>query len=481
MRKIRNFVNGKFLEPEGEGKYDVYNPAEGKVIATVPEARREDINDVVDRAWEAQLKWSKVPITDRIKFLFKLENIMWEEIDDLARITTTEHGKTVEESRGDIIRAIQNVESAAAATYHIMGENNRNIARDVDEELIRVPLGVFGIISPFNFPVMIPFWFIPYAIMMGNTVIVKPSEKTPMSMERSMEIIKKSGIPDGVVQMINGGGEAVNFMLENKKISGISFVGSTPVAKYVYEKGILNGKRVQAGASAKNFIMVMPDADLDSNMSNLIGSFFGNAGERCLAGSVLVTLPENHDKVIKKFEEATRKLKVGNGLEPGIDMGPLIRKEHMERVKEYIASAEKDGGKIILDGRKIDMKGKEGFFLGPTIIDDVSPSMKVAKEEIFGPVASVITANDFDEAIDIINSSRYGNASTIYTTSGHYAREYTEKVQAGNIGINIGVAAPIAFYPFSGLKESFFGDLHPQGGKDHILFFTERKVIISKW
>ncbi len=481
MRKIKNFINGKFVEPEGMEKYDVYNPAEGKVIAKVAEASREDVKNAVDLAYEAQIKWSKVPIPERIKFLFRLENIMWDEIDEIARVTTIEHGKTLEESRGDFIRAIQNVESAAAATYHMMGENNRNIANNVDEELIRVPLGVFGTISPFNFPVMIPFWFIPYAIAMGNTVVVKPSEKTPMSMEKSMEMIKKAGIPEGVVQLINGGGEAVNYLLENDKISGISFVGSTPVAKYVYERGIAKGKRVQAGASAKNFVLVMPDADLDANIDNMIGSFFGNAGERCLAGSVLVTFPENHDKVLKRFEERARSIKVGNGIENGVEMGPLIRKEHRDRVMEYIESGEKEGGKIILDGRRTDLLKKEGFYMGPTIIDNVHPEMKIAKEEIFGPVASIVTAKNFNDAIDIINSSQYGNASTIYTTSGHYAREYTERVQAGNIGVNIGVAAPIAFYPFSGMKQSFFGDLHPQGGKDHILFFTERKVIISKW
>ncbi len=482
MKKIRNFVNGKYVEPEGEEKYDVFNPAEGSIIARVSEASKDEIDRAVDDAYDIQQKWSKVPIPERIKYLFKLENIMWEEIDELAKVTTIEHGKTLDESKGDIIRAIQNVESAAAATYHMMGENNRNIANGIDEELIRVPIGVFGIISPFNFPVMIPFWFIPYAIAMGNTVVVKPSEKTPMSMEKSMELIKKAGIPDGVVQLINGGGEAVNYMLENKKISGISFVGSTPVAKYVYEKGISNGKRVQAGASAKNFVLVMPDADLDANIGNMISSFYGNAGERCLAGSVLVTLPENHDKVLKKFEEHARKLKIGSGLNPETEMGPLIRKEHLERVKQYIDSGEKEGGNIILDGRKMgDKLPKDGFFLGPTIIDKASVDMKIVKEEIFGPVAAIVTAKDFNEAIEIINSSKYGNASTIYTKSGYFAREYTERVEAGNIGVNIGVAAPIAFYPFSGMKQSFFGDLHPQGSKDHIMFFSERKVIITKW
>ncbi len=482
MRKIKNFVDGEYVEPEGNEKYDVYNPAFGEIIAKVSEARRDEIDRAIDLAYDAQKTWSMVPVTERIKYLFKLENLMWENIDKIAEITTIEHGKTFEESKGDAIRAIQNVESAAAATYHIMGRNNKNIARDIDEELIREPIGVFAIISPFNFPLMIPFWFLPYAIALGNTVIVKPSERTPMSMEFAMDLIKKAGIPKNVVQLVNGGSEAVNYILENEKVNGISFVGSTPVAEYVYKKGTSSGKRVQAGASAKNFVLVMPDADLDANIKNIIGSFYGNAGERCLAGAVLVTFPENHDRVLKIFENEARKLKIGYGMEKDVDMGPLIRKDHLERVKGYIEIGEKEGAKVVLDGRSYKNESyPNGFFLGPTILDNVTPDMTVAREEIFGPVASFLTAQNFDDAIEIINKSKYGNASSIYTRSGKYAREYVQRVKAGNIGVNIGIAAPISFYPFAGMKKSFFGDLHPQGGIDHILFFTDSKVVITKW
>jgi len=482
MRKIKNFVDGEYVEPEGNEKYDVYNPAFGEIIAKVSEAKRDEIDRAIDLAYDAQKTWGMVPIPERIKYLFKLENLMWENIDRIAEITTIEHGKTFEESKGDAIRAIQNVESAAAATYHIMGRNNKNIARDIDEELIREPIGVFAIISPFNFPLMIPFWFLPYAIALGNTVIVKPSEKTPMSMEFAMDLIKKAGIPKNVVQLVNGGSEAVNYILENERVNGISFVGSTPVAEYVYKKGTSSGKRVQAGASAKNFVLVMPDADLDANIKNIIGSFYSNAGERCLAGAVLVTFPENHDRVLKIFENEARKLKIGYGMEKDVDMGPLIRKDHLERVKGYIEIGEKEGAKVVLDGRSYRNESyPNGFFLGPTILDDVTPDMTVAKEEIFGPVASFLTAQNFDDAIEIINKSKYGNASSIYTKSGKYAREYVQRVKAGNIGVNIGIAAPISFYPFAGMKKSFFGDLHPQGGIDHILFFTDSKVVITKW
>ncbi|MFP3255223.1 MAG: CoA-acylating methylmalonate-semialdehyde dehydrogenase [Thermoplasmata archaeon] len=482
MRIVKNFVNGAYEEPTGEVKYPVYNPAFGEKIAMVAEAKRDEVDRAVDLAFDAQKKWSEIPIPDRVKILFKLETLMWDSIEEIAEITTIEHGKTFEEARGDAIRAIQNVESAAAATYHIMGSSNKDIASGVDEELIREPLGVFAIISPFNFPLMIPFWFLPYAVALGNTVVVKPSEKTPLSMEKSMELIKKAGFPDNVIQLLNGGKEAVEYILENKKIAGISFVGSTPVAEYVYKKGTSLKKRVQAGASAKNFILVMPDADLEKNIKNIIGSFFGNAGERCLAGAVLVTFEENHDSVVKKFVDAARELRIGYGMEKDVDMGPLIREEHRSKVKEYIESGINEGAKILLDGRKYrNERYPNGFFLGPTVFDYVTEDMRIAREEIFGPVASVIKVDNFDHAIEMINRSRYGNASSIYTSSGYYAREYVKRIKAGNVGVNIGVAAPIAFYPFAGMKDSFFGDLHPQGGLDHILFFTDSKVVISRW
>lgn len=480
--KIRNYIGNKYVEPEGEGKYDVYNPALGEVIAKVSESTREEVNNAIDLAHSAFIKWSETPVPDRIKLLFKLQTLMYEHMDEIAEITTKEHGKTFEEAKGDLVRAIQNVESAVAATYSSMGVTNKNISRDIDEELIKVPLGVFAIVSPFNFPAMIPFWFAPYAIALGNTVVIKPSERTPMTMNYIIDLFRRAGIPENVVQLVNGGKDTVDYLIENDKIVGVSFVGSTPVAKYIYSKAKSLKKRVQAGASAKNFVLVMPDADLKSTINNIIGSFFGNAGERCLAGSVLVTFKENHDAVRDLFVQEARKLRVGYGLEKNIDMGPLIRKEHKEKVESYIQSGIDQGAKLLLDGRtlKVDMY-PNGFFLGPSIFDDVSLDMKIGQEEIFGPVASIMTVDNFDEAIEKINSSKYGNASSIYTRSGYYAREYVKRVEAGNIGINIGVAAPISFYPFAGMKDSFFGEIHPQGGLEHVDFFTDRKVVISKW
>ncbi len=435
--------------------------------------------DAAQRAFE---KWSRVPVTERIKVLFRLEGLLTEHLDELAATITREHGKTLSEAKGEVVRAIENVEAAAASVYHAMGKNNLGISRGIDEDLYRVPVGVFAVVCPFNFPLMVPFWFIPYAVGLGNTVVVKPSEKTPVTMNIVTRLLDEAGVPPGVVNLVNGGSKTVDALLDSPSVKGVSFVGSTGVARQIYVRAASNHKRVQAGASAKNFELVMPDADLRVAIPSLISSFFGNAGERCLAGSVLVTLPENHDRVVRLFSEAASKLRLGYGLDQNVDMGPLIRRDHLERVKHYIEVGVSEGAKLLVDGRNTRVEAyPNGFFLGPTVFDHVSLDMTICREEIFGPVASIVTANDFDEAIQMINSSRYGNAATIFTSSGHYAREFVSRVEAGNVGVNIGVAAPIAFYPFGGMKDSFFGDLHAQGGEDHVHFYTDPKVVISRW
>jgi methylmalonate-semialdehyde dehydrogenase [acylating] (EC 1.2.1.27) len=479
---LPNYVGGRRVEVTSEIRYPVYNPAFGSVIAEAPESGVDHVASAVDVAETAFEKWSRIPVTERVKFLFRLERLMSERLDELAATVTREHGKTLSEARGEVLRAIENVEAAAASVYHIMGRNNLDISEGIDEELYRVPLGVFGVVSPFNFPLMVPFWFIPYAVGLGNTVVVKPSEKTPVSMTLITRLFEEAGFPPGVVNVVNGGTKSVDALLSNPKVEGISFVGSTSVAGYIYSRGTASHKRVQAGASAKNFEVVMPDADLNLVIPSLISSFFGNAGERCLAGSVLVTLPENHERVLKLFVDAASRLRLGYGLVAGVDMGPLIRREHLERVKRYIEVGESEGARLVLDGRGVRLNDyPDGFFLGPTVFDEVSADMRISREEIFGPVASVMTVRNLDEAIEVINSSRFGNAATIFTSSGHHAREFVSRVEAGNIGVNIGVAAPIAFYPFAGMKDSFFGDLHAQGGDDHIYFYTERKIVISRW
>ncbi|PMP91711.1 MAG: methylmalonate-semialdehyde dehydrogenase (CoA acylating) [Caldisphaera sp.] len=482
IRSVKNFVDNKYIEVESDKYYNVYNPAFGEIIAKVYETPKENIEKTLTSSINAYEKWSKLPITERIKYLFKLHELIQSNINEIAKITTNEHGKLLSESRGDVIRTLENIEAAASEVYHMMGKNSNEIASNIDESLIRVPLGVFLIISPFNFPLMVPFWFIPYAVATRNTVIVKPSEKTPLSIEFIGELINKAGFPDGVINIVNGASETVNNLIDKKEIKGIGFVGTSSVAEYIFKKVSENHKRIIANGSAKNYALVMPDANTDQAIPNLISSFFGNAGERCLANSVLITFKENHDKVLEKFKEAGRKLRLGYGLDNDVDMGPLIREEHRQRVKSYINYGEENSIKLILDGRSnVPEKYKKGFFLGPTIFDDVPLNTKLIKEEIFGPVASVIIADSFDDAIEIINSSRYGNASSIFTESGYYARRFINEVQAGNIGINIGTVAPIGYYPFGGMKDSFYGVLHAQGGEDHIQFYTERKIIISRW
>ncbi len=482
MGLVSNFVDGKLQKPEGEGVYPVYNPAFGEVIATTPESHKEEVNRVVEQAHEAFRKWSKVPVTDRIKYLFNLERLVREHSEELTRMVTIEHGKTMKEAEGEVLRVIENIEAGAASTYHVMGKNNLNISSGIDEELYRVPMGVFGVIAPFNFPLMVPFWFIPYAVGLGNTIVIKPSERVPLSMQLVAELFTEAGFPENVISIVNGGKETVDAMLENRLVRGISFVGSTKIGEYIYSKGAQNHKRVQAGTSAKNYELVMPDADLDRAIPGLISSFFGNAGQRCLAGSVVVTLPENHAKVVSMFAEQASRMRLGYGLDESTDMGPVNRLDHRDRVAGYVEKGANEGAKVVLDGRtKKAAEYPNGFFIGPSVIDNAHPDMTIVKEEIFGPVASVIEAKNFDDAIEIINRSRYGNASTIFTKSGYYARQFLERVEAGNLGVNIGVAAPIAFYPFAGWKDSFYGDLHAQGGDDMVHFLTEKKVVISRW
>ncbi len=482
LQIVKDFVNGEFADNIPGTEYKVFNPAFGKHIASVNGAEKDRVDTAVEFANEAFNKWSTTPITERLKYLFKLVSLMSEEIDDIAEIITIEHGKTFQESKGEVMRAIENIQSACSSTYHIMGRNNKNIAYGIDEELFRTPIGVFAVIAPFNFPIMIPFWFVPYAVGLGNTIVVKPSEKVPLTMQMAARLIKRAGFPNGVISTVNGSAETVNAILDNKHVAGVSFIGSTRAGRYVYQKATSQHKRAQAGTSAKNYELVLPDAKLGSAIGNLISSFFGNTGQRCLAGSVLVTLPENHDVVVKAFTKAAAKIKVGYGLDKAVTMGPLNRKDDLDRVESYIEAGEHEGARLLLDGRDVrPKKYPEGYFIGPSVFDEVNTNMKIVKEEIFGPVACIMQAEGLDDAIEKINLSEYGNASTIFTTNGAHSNKFISEVKVGNVGVNVGVVAPIAFYPFGGLKDSFFGDLHAQGGEDHIMFFTERKVVVSRW
>jgi malonate-semialdehyde dehydrogenase (acetylating)/methylmalonate-semialdehyde dehydrogenase len=481
MRVLDNYVNGKWVASKSAELLDVVNPATTEVMARVPLSTAEEVETAIQAAKDAFGEWRETPPVTRARYLFRLRDLMEDEFEDLARTIVQEVGKCIDEARGEVRRAIENVEVAAGIPSLMMGYNAEDIAVGIDEECVRQPMGVFCCIPPFNFPFMVSLWFAPYAIACGNTYIVKPSEQVPLSQNRLFELIDQIDLPEGVINLVNGAKGVVDALLESPDVRGVSFVGSTAVARYIYSKGAANGKRVQAQAGAKNFLVVMPDADLDRTVSALLTSFYGCAGERCLSGAVLLAVGDVYETLRDKFVSSASRLKVGYGLDETVQMGPVISKKHMERVLGYIEKGLDEGAKLLLDGRGIKVDDcPNGYFIGPTVFDEVSPQMAIASEEIFGPVASIIKTQDLDEAIEIIHANPYGNASSIFTCSGKWAREFKYRVRCGNIGINVGIVAPMAFFPFSGTKNSFFGDLHGQG-RDVIDFFTEKKVVISRW
>ncbi len=479
---LKNYINGKWVESVTERTRDVINPATGEIIAKTPMSTKEETLQAIEVAKTAFWRWRTTPAQSRIRYLYDFRESLEENFDELAKVLTLEHGKTIDESRGEYRRTIENIETATTIPTLQMGYNIEDVAAGIDEMVIKQPLGVFFCVAPFNFPAMVPSWFWPYAIATGNTYILKPSDQCPLSMVKQFEILDEIGIPKGVVNLVHGGAEAVNTLIESPDTIGLSFVGSTKVGKLLYRKCGEYGKRVQVQGGAKNFITVMPDANLERTIPNLITSFYGNAGQRCLAGGVLLAVGDIYDSLKESLLEAARKITVGEGLDEGIQMGPLASKAGMESVLKYIQNGIEEEAELILDGRNVTVNEKfsKGFFIGPTIFDKVEPSMSIAQKEIFGPVIPIIHVKDLDEAINIIHDNPYGNASSIFTSSGKTAREYQYRVNVGNIGINIGVAAPISTFPFSGMKDSFKGDLHGQG-KNAVDFFTEEKVVITRW
>lgn len=481
MEVIKNYINGQWVESKSTETLDVVNPATTEVLARVPLSTPSEVETTIQAAKNAFQEWRETPPVTRARYMYTLRDLMEEHFEDLSRVIVEEAGKCIDEARGETRRAIEQVEVAAGIPSLMMGYGLEDIALGIDEDCVRQPLGVFCMIPPFNFPLMVPLWFLPYAVACGNTYIVKPSEQVPLSQRMLFQLMDEVDFPEGVVNLVNGAKGVVDTLLESPDVRGVSFVGSTPVAKYIYQKAAENGKRVQAQAGAKNFLVVMPDADLDRTVASLLASFFGCAGERCLSGAVLLAVGDVYEPLRDKFVEASSRLNVGYGLDEAVQMGPVISKRHMERVLGYIEKGVEEGAKLLLDGRDIKVKEyPNGYFIGPTVFDEVSPEMTIANDEIFGPVASIVKVGDLDEAIDIIDANPYGNASSIYTSSGKSAREFKYRVRCGNIGINIGIVAPMAFFPFSGARDSFFGDLHGQG-TDAIDFFTEKKVVISRW
>ncbi len=482
VKMIRNYVNGQWVESTSSDALGVTNPATGETIATVPLSSAEDVDRAARAAQDAFYAWRDTPVLDRCKYLFALRDLMARHHDDIARLVTTEHGKTLADARGSVLRAIENVEVAAGMPSLMMGYGLENGAgREIDEEAVRRPLGVFAAIAPFNFPAMVPFWFLPYAIATGNTFITKPSEQVPMTQSFMFELLDQIGLPPGVVNLVNGGKTTVDALLDHPLIKGISFVGSTPVAKYIYSRAAANGKRVQAAGGAKNMMVVMPDAVIDKTVSNVINSAFGSGGQRCLAGSILVPVGAAHERVRDALVEATRAIVVGNGLEDGVTMGPVISEPARQRILAAIERGKAEGADLLTGGGPAEVAGYPGgHYVQPTIFDNVRPEMGLAREEIFGPVLAIMPAETLDQAIEFIHGSPYGNAASIFTQHGGWAREFAYRCEVGNVGINIGVAAPMAYFPFGGAKESFFGTQHGQG-RDVIDFFCDRKVVIRRW
>jgi malonate-semialdehyde dehydrogenase (acetylating)/methylmalonate-semialdehyde dehydrogenase len=480
-RILKNYINGKWTDSKNSGSLDVINPATGHLLARVPSGSKDDIKDAAEAAHEAWPSWRNTPAPQRIQYLFKMKHILEKNTDEIAEICTNECGKTFTESKAEILRALENIEVACGIPKLMQSEFSEDIATGVDEFYIRQPLGVGACISPFNFPIMIPFWFMPYAIACGNTYIVKPSEKVPLTMTRIFELFEDLKLPNGVLNMVHGGKETVDAILEHPFIPAISFVGSTNVAKYIYQTGVLHGKRVQAQGGAKNPVVVMPDADEETTVRIITDSAFGCAGQRCLAASVVFIVGKDNKSFTEKIVNAAKARKTGNGMTKGIEMGPVISKESKARIEKLIQKGLDDGARLLADGRNIKISGcEDGNFIAPTIFDNVKSESELYNTEIFGPVLSIMNVDSLEEAIELINKSRYGNSACIFTRSGAAARKFRHDTVAGNIGVNIGIAAPMAFFPFSGWKESFFGDLHGQS-LHAIEFYTQTKVVIERW
>jgi malonate-semialdehyde dehydrogenase (acetylating)/methylmalonate-semialdehyde dehydrogenase len=479
--KLPNYIDGHWTESRASEWQDIINPATGETLAQVPLSGSTEVAAAVDAAAAAFPEWRRTPPEDRIQPLFRLKQLLEENIDDLARVITQENGKTLAEAKGELRRAIENVEVPCGIPSMMQGYNLEDVARGIDETMIRQPLGVIAAITPFNFPGMVPFWFLPYAIATGNTFVLKPSERVPLTMKRAFELLEQIGLPKGVVNLVHGSKPAVDALLDHPQVRAISFVGSTPVAKYVYARAGANGKRAQCQGGAKNHVVILPDADMQSATQIVSDSAFGCAGQRCLAVSVAVTIGEAQKTFRDSIADAASKLRVGNGLDEGVQMGPVITKQSKSRVESLIGVGQKQGAKVLLDGRNPKIpKYEAGNFVRPTILDDLPANSELANTEIFGPVLSLIHANDMDEALAFLERSPYGNQASLFTSSGSAARRFRYEAPAGNIGINIGVAAPMAYFPFSGWKDSFFGVMHGQG-RDAVEFYTEKKVVIERW
>jgi malonate-semialdehyde dehydrogenase (acetylating) / methylmalonate-semialdehyde dehydrogenase len=477
IRTMQNYVGGRWIDAQADEVLDVTNPASGETLAQAPLSGADDVDRAVLAARAAFPGWRATPPLERARACFQLKYVLEERKDDLAMLVTRDNGKAIKDAAGEVRRGIECVEVATGIPSLMQGANLEDVSRGIDSDMIRQPIGVFAGITPFNFPFMVPMWFLPFAIACGNTFVLKPSEQDPLAMERTFELLDGLDLPPGVVNLVNGGKDAVNAILEHPGIDGVSFVGSTPVARYIYETAAKHGKRVQALGGAKNHVIVMPDAELEPAVDGVLSSAFHAAGQRCLANSVCVAVGDAYEPLKHRLVEKGGEMVVGDGANAETEVGPVISEGAQERILEWIDKGVEEGGEIVLDGRG---KGSgEGTFIGPTIIE-AEPEAEIAREEVFGPVLTLLRARDLDHALEILNASTKGNAASIFTTSGAAMRQFRYEAQAGMLGVNIGVAAPMSFFPFTGWKDSFFGDLHAHG-RDAIDFYTEKKVVITRW
>ena len=478
---VKNYIDGEFVDSNSELVGDVWNPAAGEKIARVRYSTAAEVDQAVQAAKAAYPEWRATPPLSRARYLFRLKDLYEESFEEIAAVLTIEHGKAIDEARGEVRRAIENIEHATGVTTMMTGYCLEDIAHGMDCTTERQPMGVFAAIAPFNFPCMVPYWFLPYALVTGNCFILKPSEQVPMTQTKMFEIIDELGLPDGVVQMVHGSKDVVNALLDHPDIEGVSFVGSTPTARYIYERCGATGKRCQSLGGAKNSIVIMPDAQLDAAIPSLITSFYGCTGQRCLSGANLVAVGDVYDELKEKFVAAAKKVTVGDGLEPLNQMGPVISAAAKARIEGMIQTGIDEGAKLILDGRGVKAPGKEnGFFIGPCIFDGVTKEMTIAKTEIFGPVANIIRVKDLDEAIELTNTRGMANAACLYTQSGATLRKFKYEALPSMIGVNIGIAAPMAFFPFGGAGQSMFGDIKGHG-REIFNFFTDAKCVITRW
>ena len=480
MKIIKNFINGsansysnKFLNIE--------DPSKAEKIGEVVLSNREDFNKVIESSKKAFLLWSEITPLKRSRIISKYKEIIEKNVEQLAKIISEEHGKTIDDAKGSVIRGLEVVEFACGIPHLLKGEFSQNVGTDIDSWSVRQPLGITAGITPFNFPAMVPMWMYPLSIACGNSFILKPSEKDPSCSIKLAELFSEAGLPDGVFNVINGDKEVVNMILDEKSISSVSFVGSTPVAKYIYERSASNGKRVQALGGAKNHLVVMPDANLDQAVDGIMGAAYGSAGERCMAVSVAVAVGNIADKLVEQISNKAQTLKVAPWTDPQSDMGPVISKEHKEKILNYIEIGEKEGANLVLDGRRINIQGYEnGFFVGPTLFDNVNQNMKIYKDEIFGPVLSVVRADTYDEALNLVNDHAFGNGTSIYTSDGEIFRHFTTNCKIGMVGVNVPIPVPMAFHSFGGWKNSLFGD-HAMHGEEGVRFYTKLKTVTSRW